>query len=125
MSRRAHLRRAVVPIKDGAEVSAGDRLTGDDKTPLDPKKILEVKGIRETQQYLADEVQKVYREQGVSIHDKHVEVIVRQMLRRVAVSEPGDSPFLPGEKVDARLYAEDEPQPGRGGQAARRKAVPS
>jgi DNA-directed RNA polymerase subunit beta' len=48
----------------------------------------------------------VYREQGVSIHDKHVEVIVRQMLRRVAVSEPGDSPFLPGEKVDARLYAD-------------------
>ncbi|HEY4402285.1 MAG TPA: DNA-directed RNA polymerase subunit beta', partial [Acidimicrobiia bacterium] len=46
------------------------------------------------------------REQGVSIHDKHVEVIVRQMLRRVAVSEPGDSPFLPGEKVDARLYAD-------------------
>jgi DNA-directed RNA polymerase subunit beta' len=51
-------------------------------------------------------VQKVYREQGVSIHDKHVEVIVRQMLRRVAVSEPGDSPFLPGEKVDSRLYAD-------------------
>jgi DNA-directed RNA polymerase subunit beta' len=51
-------------------------------------------------------VQKVYREQGVSIHDKHVEVIVRQMLRRVAVSEPGDSPFLPGENADARLYAE-------------------
>jgi DNA-directed RNA polymerase subunit beta' len=51
-------------------------------------------------------VQKVYREQGVSIHDKHVEVIVRQMLRRVAVSEPGDSTFLPGEKVDARLYSD-------------------
>jgi DNA-directed RNA polymerase subunit beta' len=56
--------------------------------------------------YLVSEVQKVYREQGVSIHDKHVEVIVRQMLRRVAVSEPGDSPFLPGEKVDARRYAD-------------------
>ena len=51
-------------------------------------------------------MQKVYREQGVSIHDKHVEVIVRQMLRRVAVSEPGDSTFLPGEKVDARVFAE-------------------
>jgi DNA-directed RNA polymerase subunit beta' len=50
-------------------------------------------------------VQKVYREQGVSIHDKHVEVIVRQMLRRVAVSEPGDSPFLPGQKADAREFA--------------------
>ena len=66
---------------------AGDRLVGDAKTPLDPKKILEIKGIRETQQYLVDEVQKVYREQGVSIHDKHIEVIVRQMLRRVAVLE--------------------------------------
>jgi DNA-directed RNA polymerase subunit beta' len=112
VSRRAHLydgsRNA--KIRDGAEVGAGDQLTGDDDTPRDPKKILEVKGIRETQQYLADEVQKVYREQGVSIHDKHVEVIVRQMLRRVAVSEPGDSPFLPGEKVDARLYAETNRQ---------------
>jgi DNA-directed RNA polymerase subunit beta' len=56
--------------------------------------------------YLVDEVQRVYREQGVSIHDKHVELIVRQMLRRVAVSEPGDSEFLPGEKVDTRVYAE-------------------
>ena len=69
-------------------------------------KKLEIKGIRETQVYLVDEVQKVYREQGVPIHDKHIEVIVRQMLRRVAVSDPGDSGFLPGEKVDSRRYAE-------------------
>jgi DNA-directed RNA polymerase subunit beta' len=101
--RRTHL---FPGIADGVEVEAGDQLTGDSKTPLDPKKILEIKGIRETQQYLSDEVQKVYREQGVSIHDKHVEVIVRQMLRRVQVSEPGDSPFLPGERVDARRYAD-------------------
>ena len=85
---------------------AGQQLTGDHKTPLDPKKILEVKGIRETQQYLSDEVQKVYREQGVSIHDKHVEVIVRQMLRRVGVSESGDSKYLPGQKADAREFAD-------------------
>ena len=84
---------------------AGQQLTGDTKTPLDPKKILEVKGIRQTQQYLSDEVQKVYREQGVSIHDKHVEVIVRQMLRRVGVSESGDSTYLPGQKADARDFA--------------------
>jgi DNA-directed RNA polymerase subunit beta' len=63
--------------------------------------------VRETQQYLVEEVQRVYRDQGVSIHDKHIEVIVRQMLRRVTVSEPGDSNFLPGEKVDARRYAEE------------------
>jgi len=103
VSRRTHL---FPGMADGVEVSAGQQLTGDEKTPLDPKEILDIKGIRETQQYLSDEVQKVYREQGVSIHDKHVEVIVRQMLRRVAVSEPGDSPFLPGEKADARLYAD-------------------
>ena len=101
--RRTHL---FPGIADGAEVKAGDQLTGDVKTPLDPKKILEVKGIRETQQYLSDEVQKVYREQGVSIHDKHIEVIVRQMLRRVGVSEPGDSKYLPGQKADAREFAD-------------------
>jgi DNA-directed RNA polymerase subunit beta' len=99
-------RRAHLAVKESQEVAAGELLVGDENTPRDPKKILEIKGIRETQQYLSEEVQKVYREQGVSIHDKHVEVIVRQMLRRVAVSEPGDSHFLPGEKVDARLYAE-------------------
>ena len=91
-------------------MQAGDRLVGDEKSPLDPKKLLEIKGVRETQQYLVDEVQRVYRDQGVSIHDKHIEVIVRQMLRRVTVSEPGDSAFLPGEKVDARRYAEENRQ---------------
>ena len=100
--RRTHLYPGVA---DGVEVVAGQQLTGDHKTPLDPKKILEVKGIRQTQQYLSDEVQKVYREQGVSIHDKHVEVIVRQMLRRVGVSESGDSAYLPGQKADARDFA--------------------
>jgi DNA-directed RNA polymerase subunit beta' len=102
VSRRAH-----VSVRDGQDVQAGDRLVGDDKSPLDPKKLLEIKGVRETQQYLVEEVQRVYRDQGVSIHDKHIEVIVRQMLRRVTVSEPGDSNFLPGEKVDARRYAEE------------------
>jgi DNA-directed RNA polymerase subunit beta' len=101
--RRTHL---YPGIADGVEVTAGQQLTGDHKTPLDPKKILEIKGIRETQQYLSDEVQKVYREQGVSIHDKHVEVIVRQMLRRVGVSESGDSTYLPGQKADAREFAD-------------------
>ena len=101
VSRRAHL-----AVAEGQEIVAGEKLVGDDKTPVDPKELLEIKGIRETQVYLVEEVQKVYREQGVPIHDKHIEVIVRQMLRRVAVSEPGDTPFLPGEKVDTRRYAE-------------------
>jgi DNA-directed RNA polymerase subunit beta' len=90
-------------VKDGQEVSAGDALV---EGPKDPKELLEIKGIRETQQYLVDQVQRVYREQGVSIHDKHIELIVRQMLRRVSVAEPGDSGFLPGERVDSRIYAE-------------------
>ena len=68
---------------------AGDAIV---EGPRDPKELLEIKGVRETQQYLVDEVQKVYRDQGVSIHDKHIELIVRQMTRRVAVQEPGDSP---------------------------------
>ncbi len=99
-------RRATLTIKDGAEVQAGDQLTGDHNTSMDPKEILAIKGVREAQMYLSDEVQRVYREQGVGIHDKHVEVVVRQMLRRVMVSEQGDSQFLPGSKVDSRVFAD-------------------
>ena len=98
VAQRAHLE-----VVDGQEVGAGDALV---EGPKDPKELLEVKGIRETQQYLVEEVQKVYRDQGVSIHDKHIELIVRQMLRRVLVAEPGDATFLPGERVDSRSYAE-------------------
>ncbi|HET7523321.1 MAG TPA: DNA-directed RNA polymerase subunit beta', partial [Acidimicrobiales bacterium] len=83
-------------VHDGAEIAAGDPIVDG---PKDPKQLLEIKGIRETQQYLVNEVQQVYRDQGVSIHDKHIELIVRQMLRRVLVAEQGDSPFLPGERV--------------------------
>ena len=94
---------ARLEVADGQEVTAGDALV---EGPRDPKELLEIKGVRETQQYLVDEVQKVYRDQGVSIHDKHIELIVRQMTRRVAVQEPGDSDFLPGERVDAKVYAD-------------------
>ena len=95
--------RAHLEVTDGQEVAAGDALV---EGPKDPKELLDVKGIRATQQYLVEEVQKVYRDQGVSIHDKHIELIVRQMLRRVLVAEPGDAPFLPGERVDTQIYAE-------------------
>ncbi len=95
--------RAHLEVHDGQEVVAGDALV---EGPKDPKELLAIKGIRDTQQYLVDQVQKVYREQGVSIHDKHIELIIRQMLRRVSVAEPGDSHFLPGERVEARIYAE-------------------
>ncbi|MGI8776278.1 MAG: DNA-directed RNA polymerase subunit beta', partial [Acidimicrobiales bacterium] len=90
-------------VRDGQEMAAGDALI---EGPKDPKELLEIKGIRDTQQYLVDQVQLVYRAQGVSIHDKHIELIVRQMLRRVLVAEAGESEFLPGERVDARQYAE-------------------
>jgi DNA-directed RNA polymerase subunit beta' len=94
---------ARLAVTDGQEIRAGDPLVDG---PRDPKELLEIRGVRETQQYLVEEVQKVYREQGVSIHDKHIELIVRQMTRRVLVGEAGESEFLPGEQVDQRIYAE-------------------
>ena len=94
-------------VRDGDEVIAGDALV---EGARDPKELLEIKGVRAVQQYLVDEVQRVYRDQGVSIHDKHIELIVRQMTRRVAVQEPGDSDFLPGERVDQRVFAETNRQ---------------
>ncbi|MGK2947623.1 MAG: DNA-directed RNA polymerase subunit beta', partial [Acidimicrobiales bacterium] len=90
-------------VTEGQEITAGDPIVDG---PRDPKELIEIKGVRETQQYLVNEVQKVYRDQGVSIHDKHIELIVRQMTRRVGVQEPGDSPFLPGERVDQKVYAD-------------------
>jgi len=93
--------RLMANIRDGAEAHAGEPLTDG---PYDPKELLEIKGIRETQVYLVEEVQKVYRDQGVSIHDKHIELIVRQMTRRIGVQEPGDTGFLPGERADAKVF---------------------
>ncbi|MGQ0832394.1 MAG: DNA-directed RNA polymerase subunit beta' [Microthrixaceae bacterium] len=90
-------------VTEGQEITAGDAIVDG---PRDPKELIEIKGVRETQQYLVGEVQKVYRDQGVSIHDKHIELIVRQMTKRVGVQEPGDSPFLPGERVDQKVYAD-------------------
>ena len=94
---------ARLEVVDGQEITAGDAIVDG---PRDPKELLEIRGIRETQQYLVEEVQKVYRDQGVSIHDKHIELIVRQMTRRVAIQEPGDSDFLPGERCDQWQFAD-------------------
>jgi DNA-directed RNA polymerase subunit beta' len=88
-------------VVDGQNIDAGQPVTSG---PWDPKEIMEILGIRQTQQYLIEEVQKVYRDQGVSIHDKHIELIVRQMTRRVGVQETGDAGFLPGERVDAKTF---------------------
>jgi DNA-directed RNA polymerase subunit beta' len=90
-------------VSDGDEVIAGDALV---EGARDPKELLDIKGVRAVQQYLVAEVQRVYRDQGVSIHDKHIELIVRQMTRRVAIQEPGESDFLPGERVDQRVFAD-------------------
>jgi DNA-directed RNA polymerase subunit beta' len=95
---------ARLEVTDGQEISAGDEIV---RGPNDPKELLDIKGVRYTQEYLVGEVQKVYRDQGVSIHDKHIELIVRQMTRRVVVQEPGDSRFLPGEAVDAKVYTDE------------------
>jgi DNA-directed RNA polymerase subunit beta' len=84
-------------VDKGDEVVAGDQLTEGAKNP---KEILRIQGREAAQLYLLAEVQKVYRSQGVSIHDKHIEVILRQLLRRVAITGTGDTDFLPGELVD-------------------------
>jgi DNA-directed RNA polymerase subunit beta' len=86
---------------DGAEVAAGAQLT---EGPLDPKEVLEIGGVRATQQYLVDQVQEVYKSQGVEIHDKHIEMIVRQMLRRVLIVAPNDSDFLPAALIDDQNF---------------------
>jgi DNA-directed RNA polymerase subunit beta' len=88
-------------VSDGQEVKAGEPVTDG---PFDPKELLEIKGIRETQLYLVEEVQKVYRDQGVSIHDKHIELIVRQMTRRIGVQEPRDTRVQPRERADAKTF---------------------
>jgi DNA-directed RNA polymerase subunit beta' len=88
-------------VRDGQEITAGEPVTDG---PFDPKEIMEILGTRRTQTYLIEEVQKVYRDQGVLISDKHIELIVRQMTRRVGVQEPGDTGFLPGERVDAKIF---------------------
>jgi len=90
-------------VDEGATVKAGDQLTDGAKNP---KEILRISGREATQLYMLSEVQKVYRGQGVSIHDKHIEVILRQLLRRVMVRTAGDTDLLPGELVD-RFKFED------------------
>lgn len=86
-----------IKIQDGAELEAGDELT---EGSVNPHDILKIKGLRAVQDYMIQEVQRVYRLQGVEINDKHIEVIVRQMLKKVRIEEAGDAEFLPGTTVD-------------------------
>jgi len=90
-----------IVVKDGAPIHPGDKLT---EGSVNPHDILRVCGLRETQRYLVYEVQKVYKSQGVEINDKHIEVMVRQMLHKVKIEASGDTEFLPGEFVDMNTF---------------------
>lgn len=86
-----------IKVADGAELEAGDELT---EGSINPHDILRIKGIRAVQDYMIQEVQRVYRLQGVEINDKHIEMIVRQMLKKIKVEESGDSDVLPGTSMN-------------------------
>jgi len=91
-------------VQEQTSVRAGDRLT---EGPINPHDILKIKGIEEVQEYLVNEIQEVYRLQGVRIDDKHIETIVRQMLQKVRIEDPGDTAFLEGEAVDRLMVLEE------------------
>ncbi len=108
-------------VREGDILEAGQELT---EGPVNPHDILKIKGIKGVQNYLAREVQAVYRLQGVEINDKHIEVIVRQMLRKVKIEQAGDTDLLPGEIVDVhRFESENERVIQEGGQTASAKYV--
>ena len=92
-----------IKIQDGVTLEAGDELT---EGSVNPHDILKIKGVRAVQDYMIQEVQRVYRLQGVEINDKHIEVIVRQMLRKIKVEESGDTEFLSGTSVDVLDFNE-------------------
>jgi DNA-directed RNA polymerase subunit beta' len=107
---------ANIRIDKGAHVKAGDQLTDGHVNPQD---ILRIKGREAIQRYLVDEIQKVYRSQGVSIHDKHIEVIARRMLQKVRVDDSGDTELLPGDLVDRFNFEETNARVvAEGGEAA-------
>jgi len=91
-------------VQEGARVEAGDPLN---EGSLDPHEILEYKGENALQQYLVQEVQKVYRSQGVDINDKHIETVVRSMLRKIKIVDGGDTRMLPGQLIESAVFAEE------------------
>ncbi|HXF46716.1 MAG TPA: DNA-directed RNA polymerase subunit beta', partial [Burkholderiaceae bacterium] len=105
-----------VLVHDGQVVNKGELIVDG---PADPHDILRLLGIEALARYIVDEVQDVYRLQGVKINDKHIEVIVRQMLRRVQVVDAGDTPFIPGEQVErSELLDENDKAIAKGGRPA-------
>ena len=109
-------KRARMLVEDGAHVDVGTQLV---VGAVDPKQVLRILGPRQVQWHLVDQVQDVYRSQGVSIHDKHIEVIVRQMLKRITIIDSGDAPFLAGELVERSIFeAQNRRVVAEGGQPA-------
>ena len=107
---------ASIRVEKGAHVKAGDQLT---EGHVNPQDILRIKGREAAQRYLVDEIQKVYRSQGVNINDKHIEVIARRMLQKVRVDTPGDTELLPGDLVDRFTFEETNARAvAEGGEAA-------
>jgi DNA-directed RNA polymerase subunit beta' len=96
-----------VSVHEGDWVRAGEPLMDG---VVNPHNILDILGPKELQRYLVDEVQKVYRLQGVTINDKHIEIIVRQMMKKVRIEDPGDTMFLTGEQVDRLPFQEENAQ---------------
>jgi DNA-directed RNA polymerase subunit beta' len=116
LSRRSRLR-----VEDGAHVEVGEQLT---EGAVDPHEVLRIMGPREVQLHLVREVQEVYRSQGVSIHDKHIEVIIRQMLKRVTIIDSGATEFLPGALVERTLFeTENRRVVAEGGEPASARPV--
>lgn len=114
-------RRSRLLVVSGRKIEAGDRIT---EGSLNPHEILRIKGNRAAAKYMVDEVQEVYRSQGVEIHDKHIELIVRQMMRRVLISESGDTDLLPAQLVDKITFTRDnETVLQEGGEPALAKEV--
>ena len=109
-------RRQKLLVEEGVKVGVGQQMV---VGAIDPKQVLRILGPRATQAHLVEEIQEVYRSQGVSIHDKHIEIVVKQMLRRITVLEPGDTDLLPGELVDQlRFQAANREAVQKGGKAA-------
>ncbi len=107
---------ATIRVENGAHVKAGDQLT---EGHVNPQDILRIKGREAAQRYLVDEIQKVYRSQGVNINDKHIEVVARRMLQKVRVDSPGDTELLPGDLVDRFNFEEINARTvAEGGEAA-------
>jgi DNA-directed RNA polymerase subunit beta' len=116
LSRRSRLR-----VEDGGHVEVGEQLT---EGAVDPHEVLRIMGPREVQLHLVREVQEVYRSQGVSIHDKHIEVIIRQMLKRVTIIDSGATEFLPGALVERTLFeTENRRVVAEGGEPASARPV--